>query len=374
MRHPTVAWRGDCLLIIDQTALPVTKRMLALHTADQVFDAIRQLNVRGAPAIGISAAFGLYLGVRDLATQRRGEFLAKVDEVAAHLETARPTAVNLAWALRRMRDRVHAAYGTVAELKATLLQEAQAMIDEDNAVCLAIGRHGRTLLRHGMGILTHCNAGGLGTAQYGTALAPVYVAAAEGTFVHVFADETRPVLQGARLTAWELKEAGIPVTLLCDNMAAVVMAQGRVEAVIVGTDRVARNGDVANKIGTYGLAVLAHAHGIPFYVAAPRSSIDLAVATGGEIPIETRDPLEVTAGMGRQIAPDGIDVMNPAFDVTPARYVTAFITEVGLVHPPYAAGLAAVMDLPAPPLIPLPSLPNEPSRASSRQTGGTPGQ
>lgn len=237
---------------------------------------------------------------------------------------------------------------SVADLKATLLAEAERMIDEDNAVCLAIGRAGLPLLKPGMGVLTHCNAGGLGTARYGTALAPIYIAKHEGIDVRVDADETRPVLQGARLTTWELHEAGVDVTLICDNMAAVVMAKGWVDAVIVGTDRVAANGDVANKIGTYGLALLAEAHGIPFYVAAPRSSIDLAVATGADIPIEMRDPKEVSEGVGRLIAPEGVQVFNPAFDITPASLVTAFITEVGLLYPPYSEGLSGIMALPGP--------------------------
>lgn len=354
MLTPTLRWEDDALVILDQTALPTQRSFLRLTSAEAVFDAIRKLQVRGAPAIGIAAAFGLYLGVRG-ASGDTAHFIRKVEEVAAMLASARPTAVNLAWALERQKALVarHAQAGaSVAELKELLLAEAQRMIDEDNAVCLAIGRFGRPLLRPGMGILTHCNAGGLGTARYGTALAPIYVAKQEGVDVHVFADETRPVLQGARLTAWELKEAGVRVTLICDNMAAVVMRKGWVDAVIVGCDRVARNGDVANKIGTYGLAVLAKAHGIPFYVAAPRSSIDLAVARGEDIPIEMRDPKEVTEGLGRRIAPEGIEVFNPAFDVTPAALVTAFITEVGLVYPPYSETLPAIMDLPGPSLPP----------------------
>lgn len=349
MHTPTLAWQEDALVIVDQTRLPTEKVLLSLNNAEEVFQAIRTMQVRGAPAIGIAAAFGVYLGVRNLVTEDREYFLRAVDEVAARLASARPTAINLAWAVERQVRKVRRdPVASVAELKGQLLSEAQRMIDEDNAVCLAIGRFGAELLRPGMGVLTHCNAGGLGTARYGTALAPIYVAKERGMDIRVYADETRPVLQGARLTAWELKEAGIPVTLLCDNMAAVVMQRGWVQAVIVGTDRVARNGDVANKIGTYGLAVLAKAHGLPFYVAAPRSSIDLAVASGEDIPIEMRDSGEVTEGLGRKIAPDGIDVFNPAFDVTPADLVTAFITEVGIVHPPFDRELARIMDLPGP--------------------------
>lgn len=349
MLIPTLNWNDDALVIIDQTALPTEKVMRRLTTAESVYEAIRAMQVRGAPAIGIAAAFGLYLGVRDSTANRPEDFRRDVANVAHRLKSARPTAVNLAWALERMVQTIALAEDTsVEELKELLFTGAEALIHEDNAVCLAIGRYGRPLLNDGMGILTHCNAGGLGTAQYGTALAPIYVAAQEGLKLQVYADETRPVLQGARLTAWELHEAGIPVTLICDNMAAVVMEKGWVQAVIVGTDRVARNGDVANKIGTYGLAVLAKAHGIPFYVAAPRSSIDMEVATGAEIPIEERDPKEVTEGLGRQIAPTGVAVYNPAFDVTPANLVTALITEVGLVYPPFPRELERIMELPAP--------------------------
>lgn len=353
MHTPTLFWEDDALVILDQTRLPTEKKLLELTSAEEVYHAIRTMQVRGAPAIGIAAAFGLFLGVRDSPYQDPTDFRKAVKDVAERLCSARPTAVNLAWALqrqKRMIDRNPEA--SVSDLKRLLLEEAQRMVDEDHAVCLAIGRHGQHLLRPGMGILTHCNAGGLGTARYGTALAPVYVAKEQGIDVRVYADETRPVLQGARLTAWELKEAGVPVTLVCDNMAAVVMRQGWIDAVIVGTDRVARNGDVANKIGTYGLAVLAKAHSVPFYVAAPRSSIDLAIAEGADIPIEMRDAREVTEGLGRRIAPDGIDVFNPAFDITPAELVTAFITEVGLVEPPFEASLARIMDLPGPALDP----------------------
>lgn len=345
---PTLYWHDDALVIVDQAALPTEKILKHLTSAQAVYAAIRDMHVRGAPAIGIAAAFGLYLGVRNSAATDIEVFRKEAADVADFLNSARPTAINLAWALERMMQQISKpTSATVGELKSTLLSGAQRLIDEDNAICLAIGRHGRPLLRNGMGILTHCNAGGLGTAQFGTALAPIYVAAREGLDLEVYVDETRPVLQGARLTAWELNEAGVPVTLICDNMAAVVMERGWAQAVIVGTDRVARNGDVANKIGTYGLAVLAKAHGIPFYVAAPRSSIDMNVASGKEIPIEERDPKEITEGLGRVIAPAGISVFNPAFDVTPADLVTAIITEVGIVKPPYALELQRIMDLPA---------------------------
>jgi len=291
-----------------------------------------------------------------------------IEEDLQRLSASRPTAVNLFWALKRIQELVAAHVDEpVAALKQRMLVEANCMIDQDNAVCRAIGEYGVDLLLglnvgrargspcngaddHGratgspyISILTHCNAGGLATAQYGTALAPVYVAAERGIPVRVYADETRPLLQGARLTAWELQQAGIPVTLITDNMAATVLAQGKIDAVIVGTDRVAANGDVANKIGTLGVAVLAREFGVPFYVAAPTSSIDMSLASGDLIPIEERKPEEVTEGFGRRTAPPGVAVYNPAFDVTPSRYVTALITERGVVRPPYAASLKALL-------------------------------
>jgi methylthioribose-1-phosphate isomerase len=299
--------------------------------------------VRGAPAIGIAAAFGVYLGVREAGPGGApGAVSAALDRVIAYLATSRPTAVNLFWALDRVKRVAGAAdaRGGASALKQALLAEAIALIDEDNAVCRAIGAHGAALVADGDTILTHCNAGGLATAQWGTALAIVYVAAEQGKRVSVYADETRPLLQGARLTAWELQQAGVPVTLITDNMAATVMAQGRVNAVIVGTDRVAANGDFANKIGTLGVAILAREFGIPLYVAAPLSSVDLSVASGAEIPIEERKPEEVSLGFGKRTAPEGVAIYNPAFDVTPARYVTAFITERGVVRAPFKEGLA----------------------------------
>ena len=303
MHTPTLTWQDDALVIVDQTRLPTEKVLVRLTSADDVFPRNSEYAGAWRPRHRHRRGFRHLLGRARRRHGRPAGVLATVDVVANRLVSARPTAVNLAWAVERQRRTLSRhPQASVPELKQLLLAEAQSMIQEDNAVCLAIGRHGADLLRPGMGIFTHCNAGGLGTARYGTALAPIYVAKARGIDVHVYADETRPVLQGARLTAWELKEAGVPVTLICDNMAAVVMQRGWVQAVIVGTDRVARNGDVANKIGTYGLAVLAKAHSIPFYVAAPRSSIDLAIASGAEIPIEERDPREVTEGMGRKIA------------------------------------------------------------------------
>lgn len=335
---PAVVWKEDRLLLLDQRRLPTETVYLELTRFEEVREAIRDLAVRGAPAIGIAAAYGLYLGVRNVSEEE--VFWRELKRVAEQLSTSRPTAVNLNWALQRSVSRLESLKGSpLPELKEALFQEAETIRREDADVCRRIGEYALSLLKDGMGVLTHCNAGGLATAAYGTALAPLYLAKERGWRLRVFADETRPVLQGARLTAYELMQAGIDVTLICDNMAAVVMQKGWVQAVLVGTDRVAANGDVANKIGTYGLAVLAKAHGIPFYVAAPASSIDLETATGEAIPIEERAPEEVTQGFGKRTAPEGVSVYNPAFDVTPAKYVTAIITEQGIIRPPFAEGL-----------------------------------
>ncbi|RNB52991.1 S-methyl-5-thioribose-1-phosphate isomerase [Brevibacillus gelatini] len=331
-----VKWEDDVLVLLDQTRLPVETIYLHLTTAEEVWGAIRRLEVRGAPAIGMAAAYGLYLGIRDSEAQTYEQFWQELNRQADYLGTSRPTAVNLFWALDRIKARVEKekdAALSIAELKAAVLNEALAIQAEDAEVCRTIGEHLLTLLQDGMGVLTHCNPGALATAAYGTATAPFYLAKERGWNLKVYADETRPVLQGARLTAYELQRAGIDVTLICDNMAAMVMAQGKVQAVVVGTDRVAANGDVANKIGTYGVAVLAKAHGIPFYVAAPLSSVDLATPTGADIPIEERPAEEITHGLGKQVAPDGIKVYNPAFDVTPAAYITAIVTETGIFKP-----------------------------------------
>ncbi len=343
----TIEWADDAVRIIDQTLLPTEVRYLDITDVETMWEAIKSLRVRGAPAIGIAAAFGLYLAVRNSGATDYPAFMAEVDRAAGYLATSRPTAVNLFWALKRVQRLVQEnASLPIPRLKQRMLDEACTMIDEDNAVCRAIGEHGAGLLAgRAESILTHCNAGGLATAQWGTALAPVYVMAERGQAVRVYADETRPLLQGARLTAWELQQAGVPVTLITDNMAATVLSHGKVQAVIVGTDRVAANGDVANKIGTFGVAVLAHEFGIPFYVAAPTSSIDMSLATGELIPIEERKPEEVTEGFGRRTAPRGVSVFNPAFDVTPNRYVTALITEKGVVRPPYVESLKTLFHL-----------------------------
>lgn len=343
----TIVWENDRVVLVDQSRLPMETVYFTPETAQEMWEAIRSLKVRGAPAIGIAAAFGMYLAAKQSGAANIDSLLQHIDAAAAYLATARPTAVNLFWALKRIQQFAHrqAAFVTcVAELQSALLAEAQRMIAEDNAVCLSIGMHGLSLLQRNMGILTHCNAGGLGTAQWGTALAPVFLAQEMGWQPKVYADETRPVLQGARLTAWELQQSGVDVTLICDNMAGVVMRNGWVQAVIVGADRVAANGDVANKIGTYSVAVLAQYHRIPFYVAAPRSTIDLATAHGRDIPIEERHEDEVVCGFGKRTAPENVQVYNPAFDVTPAELISGIITEVGVVRPPYPENLAAALE------------------------------
>jgi methylthioribose-1-phosphate isomerase len=338
--HPqSVFWEDDHLVLLDQRKLPRETVYLHLFTPEEVWDAIVTLAVRGAPAIGIAAVYGLYLGVRHV-TGREETFFSELERVVDYLSSARPTAVNLSWALNRVKTKVESFKGSpVSVLKQAVWEEAKAIHEEDVRVCRKIGEHLLPFLHDGMGILTHCNAGGLATGAYGTALAPLYLAREKGWNLKVYADETRPVLQGARLTAYELMQAGIDVTLICDNMAGAVMKQGKIQAVIVGTDRVAANGDVANKIGTYSLAVLARAHQIPFYVAAPSSSVDLATETGDEIPIEERPPEEIVSGWGKPTAPEGVHVYNPAFDVTPAEYVTAIITEYGVIRPPYRENL-----------------------------------
>ncbi|WP_179032015.1 S-methyl-5-thioribose-1-phosphate isomerase [Paenibacillus kribbensis] len=343
----SLVWKGDRLSMLDQRLLPETIVMLDLFTAEEVWDGIHTMKVRGAPAIGMAAAYGVVLGASAYGSTDAAGWLEHVHGVCGHLATSRPTAVNLFWALDRMKKRAgeliaEAGGGLVEDWNAGLEREAIAIQAEDEEVCRQIGIHALPLFEDGMGVLTHCNAGGLATAKYGTALAPMYLAQENGIHLKVFADETRPVLQGARLTAFELQQAGIDVTLLCDNMAGMVMSKGWVQAVIVGTDRVAANGDVANKIGTYSLAVLAKAHGIPFYVASPLSTIDLQTATGADIPIEERSAEEVTESFGKRTAPQGIKVYNPAFDITPHEYITAIITEKGIVQAPFNDSLTAL--------------------------------
>ncbi|MFO7898081.1 MAG: S-methyl-5-thioribose-1-phosphate isomerase [Planctomycetota bacterium] len=344
MPVPTIEWVGEIdghVRLLDQTLLPIERRFVECRDVETVWEAIRSLRVRGAPAIGIAAAMGLVLGVRDGAVADGAELLAEVERVADYLATARPTAVNLFWALDRMkRVAEESSDRPPDEIRRRLLAEANAIREEDRAVCRRIGRHGAELIKDGDTVLTHCNAGALATADYGTALACIYTAHEQGKQVRVFADETRPLLQGARLTTWELMEAGIETTLICDSTAALVMKQGKVNLVIVGADRIAANGDTANKIGTYGLAVLAGEHDVPFYVAAPLSTFDLSLEAGAEIPIEERSGDEITCGFGRRTAPEGVRTYSPAFDVTPAHHITAIVTERGVISYPTTKAIA----------------------------------
>lgn len=336
---PSCPWPGR-IRILDQTRLPTEVVFVDTTNVETVWQAIRTLQVRGAPAIGIAAAMGMAVAAQSIETRDSSAILAATERAGDYLATARPTAVNLFWAIERMRRVARASSDMPpALLKTRLVAEGIAIRNEDEAMCRAIGRHGFPLLKGVRAVLTHCNAGRLATADYGTALAPLYTALEHGCTIPVYADETRPLLQGARLTAWELAEAGIPVTLICDNMAAHVMKEGRIDAILVGADRIAANGDTANKVGTYGLAVLARAHGIPFYVLAPTSTFDFATPTGKSIPIEERAAEEVTCGFGRRTAPEGIAVYSPAFDVTPAEWITAIVCEHGVARPDFATSL-----------------------------------
>lgn len=338
-RLKTIEWAEDSAKIVDQTCLPTNLVFENITTVEKMVEAIKKLKIRGAPAIGIAAAFGVYLAMRNFPDSGSlSDFTTLCEKNMDYLAQSRPTAVNLFWALERMRKFVfaHAKTDTVEQVKNAILSEAKLMLDEDNQACRAIGEHGFELLKGCSTLLTHCNAGGLATAEYGTALAPMYVGKEKGKLFHVYSDETRPLLQGSRITAFELAAAGIPVTVICDNMAATVMKQGKIDAVIVGADRITANGDTANKIGTYGVALLAKAHKIPFYVAAPTSTFDAKLATGDEIPIEERDADEIKMGFGKQTAPSNVSFYNPAFDVTPNNLISAFITENGVLMPPFA--------------------------------------
>lgn len=341
MAIETLRWQDGSLSIVDQTLLPSRHEWIVLDTVESVWEAIKSLRVRGAPAIGVCAAFGVLVGLNQR-TQSARDWRPDLHRITDYLATSRPTAVNLFWALDRMRRRADALPPTraFADAYRALEAEATAIYEEDRELCAAIGRQGADLIVDGAGVLTHCNAGALATSGCGTALSVMYAAAGEGRRFQVYADETRPLLQGSRLTAWELAQAGIPVTVICDNVAAQVMREKRINLVIVGADRIARNGDAANKIGTYGVAVLAKAHGIPFYIAAPSSTFDLALASGAEIPIEQRDPAEVVRPFNVQTAPDGVEVYNPAFDVTPADLITGIVTEHGILRAPYADSIA----------------------------------
>lgn len=340
----TIEWIGGldgCVRLIDQTLLPAELKLIDCRDAPSVWEAIKVLRVRGAPAIGIAGAMGLVLGVRESPDGDREAFFALLRQQRDYFADARPTAVNLRWALDRLVAAASdSATREVAEIKLVLLTEAKLIRDEDAAACLAIGKFGADLLPGDGGVLTHCNAGSLATAEYGTALATMYVAHEQGKRLKVYAGETRPLLQGSRLTAWELSRAGIDVTLICDSMVGTLMKAGEIDCVITGADRIAANGDTANKIGTYGLAVLARAHDIPFYVAAPASTFDLACKNGAEIPIEQRDPAEVLQCQGLPIAPPEVEAFNPAFDVTPAELIRALVTDRGVIKPVNATQIA----------------------------------
>jgi methylthioribose-1-phosphate isomerase len=347
----TIEWTSEGVRMIDQTLLPGEEIYRTYRTYPEVAEAIRSMVIRGAPAIGVAAAMGVALGVRNSRAKSVVELRTEFETIVETISKTRPTAVNLFWAVKRMRDvfgRALAGAGSdsekIARAQTRLVEEGQRILAEDIAVNEAMGRHGATLLEDSSTILTHCNAGALATGGYGTALGVIRAAVEEGKKINVFADETRPFLQGARLTAWELAKDGIPVTVITDNMAGHFMKQSKIQAVIVGADRIAANGDVANKIGTYTVAVLARENQIPFYVAAPLSTIDLELASGDGIPIEERSPEEVTHWRGIQTAPENVSARHPAFDVTPHRYVTAIITERGIARDPYTESLKALFE------------------------------
>jgi len=337
----TLEWTKSGVVFIDQTKLPTEEVYVTCITHQQVADAIRNMIVRGAPAIGVAAAMGIALGVKNSRAQNIADLKKEFGQICENIRQTRPTAVNLFWAIRRMTEKFESLRTrTIPQIRQALIEEAQRMHAEDIAANQAMGRHGATLMPSSGGVLTHCNAGALATAGYGTALGVIRAAVEQGKKIHVYADETRPFLQGSRLTAWELMKDGIPTTVISDNMAGVMMQQGKIGAIVVGADRIAANGDVANKVGTYTVAVLAKENGIPFYVAAPLSTVDLEAADGSRIPIEQRNKREVTHIGGKQMTPDGVGIENPAFDVTPAKYVTAIITERGIARAPYQDSLS----------------------------------
>ncbi len=332
---------NDALVVLDQTLLPNEKKFLELKKIEDIWEAIHSLRVRGAPAIGIAAAYGIYLWVKSLEADKINEIYDKFIQGKNYLASSRPTAVNLFWALDRMEARLLAEKDkSIKLIKNSLKDEADKIKAEDETVCKSIGNYALSILKPGWGILTHCNAGTIATAKYGTALAPIYLGNAKGYDFKVYADETRPLLQGARLTAWELNEAGIDVTLICDNMASIVLKEGRIQAVLVGCDRVAANGDTANKIGTSGVAILAKYYNVPFYVCAPLSTIDLKCKCGQDIEIEVRPGDEITSKWySKPMAPKGVKTYNPCFDVTDNEIITAIITEKGIAYPPYEESL-----------------------------------
>lgn len=336
----TLEWTDQAVRFLDQTKLPTEETYVNCTTYQQVADAIRTMVVRGAPAIGVAAAMGIALGVNNSRAETIAELKEEFDQICSVIGETRPTAVNLFWAIRRMQDKFETLrFRSIAQIRQALIEESRRMHAEDIAGNQAMGRHGATLMPASGGVLTHCNAGALATAGYGTALGVIRAAVEQGKKLHVYADETRPFLQGSRLTAWELMKDGIPTTVISDNMAGSMMKQGKIGAIVVGADRIAANGDVANKIGTYSVAVLAREHGIPFYVAAPISTVDFDTRDGSGIPIEQRSRKEVTHIAGRQMVPDGVEVENPAFDVTPAKFVTAIITDRGIAKAPYQESL-----------------------------------
>lgn len=340
----TLEWTDQGVRFIDQTKLPTEETYVTCKTHQEVADVIRNMVVRGAPAIGVAAAMGVALGVKNSKAETASDLKRELDQICEVIGKTRPTAVNLFWGIRRMQQKFETVrVRPVAQIRQALIEEAKRMHAEDIASNQAMGRHGAVLMPASGGVLTHCNAGALATCGYGTALGVIRAAVEQGKNIHVYADETRPFLQGSRLTAWELVKDGIPTTVISDNMSGAIMRQGKIGAVVVGADRIAANGDVANKIGTYTVAVLAKEHGIPFYVAAPISTVDLNTPDGSKIPIEQRNPAEVTHIAGKAVTPEGVQIENPAFDVTPAKLVTAIVTERGIATAPYESSLAALV-------------------------------
>ncbi|MEX1307208.1 MAG: S-methyl-5-thioribose-1-phosphate isomerase [Eubacteriales bacterium] len=340
----TLKWEAGALVLIDQTKLPTVVEFVHINTVEGVFEAIKTMIVRGAPAIGVTAGYGMVIAAKAATRESFEGFFEDISRSGDYLVSARPTAVNLPWAVQRMLDKAEAMKDhSISDIIEALEQEAIDIHHGDEAINQKLGENLLSLLKDGDGVLTHCNAGALATSKYGTALSPFYLAKEKGMDIKAYADETRPRLQGATLTAFELQNAGVDVTLICDNMAAVVMAQGKINAVIVGCDRVAANGDTANKIGTFGVSVLAKYFDIPMYIAAPTPTIDTGCATGADIPIEERDEKEITERFGLRTAPKGIKTYNPAFDVTPAKNITAIVTEKGTVYPPFKEGLASLL-------------------------------
>lgn len=343
--YESISWQEDHLVILDQTQLPLREIYSDVNTIGQVWDAIKKLKIRGAPAIGIAGAYGLYLGVRDLESKNFTSFNVELNRWIEYLKSSRPTAVNLSWALERINQTVYANKDKdLEEIKEIILKTAKTIHDEDKRVCQKIGENGAKLVNKGANILTHCNTGGLATGAYGTAFSVILHADEADKDIHVWVDETRPLLQGARLTTWELKKAEIPFHLITDSMAGSLMNTGKVDMVVVGADRVTANGDTANKIGTYSLAVLAKENDIPFYVALPLSTFDLENDTGASVEIEEREPEEVTHIGKTPITPKKTEAYNPVFDITPNKYITGFITEKGIIEPDYKKNIKALFD------------------------------